>query len=116
GVGLQSLDSESFRLFCPIGVDLDAIAMSGYAMKQVSERHAIPYAGIDCRELGCEGKTISQPSGFRHGQREKSQLDFSMWSHRATSECLPLGWCCGPESARVTGRPVVLKGETSKNL
>jgi hypothetical protein len=55
--------------------------MSGYAMQQVSERHAISHAGIECRELGCEGKAILQPSGFRHGQREKSQLGFSMWSH-----------------------------------
>ena len=48
GVGLQSLDSESFRLFCPIGVDLDAIAISGYAMQQVSKCHAISHAGVDC--------------------------------------------------------------------
>ena len=71
------------RLFGPIGVDLDAIAMSGYAMKQVSECHAISHAGIECRESLREGKAILQPRGFRDGQREKSQLGFSMWSHLA---------------------------------
>src|SRR6266852_3329797 len=99
-VGLQSLDPQSSRLFCPIGVDLDAIAMSGDAMQQVSERHAIPYAGIECRELGCEGKAILQPCGLPYGQREKSQLGLSMWSHLA----IPLSACARrsptpPESA-----------------
>ena len=76
GVGLQSLDSQGSRLFGPIGVDLNAIAMSGYAMQQVSERHAISHAGIECRELRCEGKAILQPRGFRHGQREEPSLVF----------------------------------------
>jgi hypothetical protein len=31
----------------PIGVDLNAIAMCGYALQQVSERHAIAHAGIE---------------------------------------------------------------------
>ena len=70
---------ECSRLFGPIGVDLDAIAMSGYAMQQVSECHAISNAGIERREFRCEGKAILQSRGFRHGQREKSQLGFSMW-------------------------------------
>jgi len=46
GVSLQSLDSQRSRLVGPIGVDLDSIAMSGYAKKQVSERHAISHARI----------------------------------------------------------------------
>ena len=54
--------------------------MSGYVMQQVSERHAIPYAGIECRELGCEGKAILQPCGLPYWQREKSQLGLSMWA------------------------------------
>jgi hypothetical protein len=37
-------------LFGPIGVDLNAIAMSGYAMQQVSERHAISHARIERRK------------------------------------------------------------------
>src|ERR1700691_538750 len=82
-VSLQSLDSQGACLFGPIGVDLDAIAMSVYAMQQVSERHAIAHAGIECRKLRCEGKAILQPCGFRYGQREKSQLGLSMWSHLA---------------------------------
>jgi len=55
GVSLQSLDSQGARLFGPIGVDLDAIAMSGYAMQQASKRHAISHAGIECRESLWEG-------------------------------------------------------------
>jgi hypothetical protein len=55
GIGLQGLDSQGSRLFGPIGIDLDSIAMSGYAMKQVSERHAISHAGIECRESLWEG-------------------------------------------------------------
>jgi len=51
GVGLQSLDSQCSRLFCPIGIDLNAIAMSGYIVKQASESDAVADAGIDCREL-----------------------------------------------------------------
>src|SRR5208282_6619393 len=89
GVSLQSLDSQGSRLFGSIGIDLNAIAMGGYAMQQVSECHAISQAGIECRELRCEGKTISQPSGFRHGQRGKSKLGFSTWSHLA----IPLSAC-----------------------
>ena len=48
GVRLQSLDSQSFCLFGPIGVDLNSIAMSRYAMKQTSERRAISHTGIKC--------------------------------------------------------------------
>src|SRR5258708_19520049 len=83
GVGLQSLNSQGSRLFCPIGVDLNAITVSGYAMKQVSERHAISHARIERREFRCEGKALHQPWGFRHGQWEEPQLGFAMWSHLA---------------------------------
>src|SRR5712671_2426231 len=85
GVSLQSLDSQRSCLFGPIGIDLNAVAMSAYAIEQVSECHAIAHAGIECRELRCKSKAILQPSGFRHGQREKSQLGFSVWSHLAIS-------------------------------
>jgi hypothetical protein len=83
GVGLQSLDSQGSRLFGSIGVDFNAIAMSGCAMQQVSERRSISRARIECRELRYGGNAMLQPSGFGHGQREESQLGLSMWSHFA---------------------------------
>jgi len=42
-------------LFGTIGVDLNAIAMSGDAMKQVSERHAIADTRVERRESFWEG-------------------------------------------------------------
>ena len=54
-VGVQGLDTQGSCLLGPIGVDLNAVAMSGYAMQQVSERHAIADAGIERRESLWEG-------------------------------------------------------------
>jgi len=83
-VRLQSLDSHGSCLFGPIGVDLDAIAMGGHIVEQVSECRSISHAGIEYRELGrvrCERERVFQTSRFRRRQREKSQLELSVWSH-----------------------------------
>jgi hypothetical protein len=50
GIRLQSLDSQCFRLLCPIGVDFNSIAMSPYVAKQMGECHSIADAGIDRRK------------------------------------------------------------------
>src|SRR5208283_205398 len=51
GVSLQSIDSQGSCLFEPIGVDLDAIAMSASALQQVSECHSVANTRIECGEF-----------------------------------------------------------------
>jgi hypothetical protein len=71
-VGLQSLDSQGSRLFCPIGVDLNAIPVSGYAMQQVGERRAIANTGIKRRESLREDQPIPQSLGLGYRKGEKA--------------------------------------------
>jgi len=68
---LQSLDSQGSRLFGPIRVDLNAIPMGHYPMQQVSERHAISYAGIERgKSLGKPQPIPESPSlGYRKGEK-----------------------------------------------
>src|ERR1700721_4579888 len=46
-VRLQSLDSQGACSFGPIGIDLNAIAMGGCAVQQVSEAHPFSHKRID---------------------------------------------------------------------
>src|SRR5450755_4387845 len=72
GVRLQSLDSQCFRLFCPIGVDFNAVTMSCYVVKQVSERRSVADAGIERRESFGKSQPILQSPDLRYRKREKS--------------------------------------------
>src|SRR5260370_31382720 len=63
----QSLDSQRSRLLGPIRVDLDAIAMSGCAQKQVIERHSIANTGIERRQVvfGKRAQSLSRQAPAR---------------------------------------------------
>jgi hypothetical protein len=71
-VRLQSFDSQGSCLFSPIGVELNAIAMSGYTMQQVSERHAISHAGVERGAWLGKGQPILQSFGLSDWEREKA--------------------------------------------
>jgi hypothetical protein len=59
-------------LFGPIGIDLNAIARSGYAMKQLSECHSVANAGVERRKSLGKAQPILESFGLGNWQREKA--------------------------------------------
>jgi hypothetical protein len=68
-------------LLYPIGVDFNAVTMSFYAAKQVSECHSIADAGIDRRKCLRENQPIPQSFGLGYWKREKAELRLAMGTH-----------------------------------
>jgi hypothetical protein len=70
-VALQSLSSQGTCLLCPVGVDLNSVAMDGYVSKQLTECHAISDTGIEGGESF--GKTQKALQSFAFGNRKREQ-------------------------------------------
>jgi len=68
-------------LLGPIGIDLNSEPMDGDVSKQMTECHAIAYAGIESGEFVWKAQAMFEAFCFGKGKWEEAKLCLAVWSH-----------------------------------